>query len=78
MTTYDSTAAIADITRATYVELRRRFVELATVVDMVGAERQALASEMRIREQEAAARIRLGALTADKRVLYQSILDSQP
>ena len=74
--TYSSAGAIADIPGATYDALRDRFHGLAKVIDAVGAERQALLTEMRCREREVAIKLRMGALSADDKILYKSVLDS--
>ena len=74
--TYDSSRAIADIPGAAYDALRDRFAELAKVIDAVGAERQAVLTEMRRREREVAIKLRMGALSADDKILYKSVLDS--
>lgn len=76
MAKYDSAQAIADIPGATYDALRARFVDLAKVIDAVGAERQALLTEIRRREAEVAIKLRMGALTEDDKILYKSVLDS--
>lgn len=74
--TYDSSQAIADVPGATYDALRDRFVALATVVDVLSAERQKLATEIRAREKEAAAKLRLGTLTEDQKDVYRNIINS--
>lgn len=74
--TYDSAQAIADIPGATYDALRARFVALASVVDSVSAERQALASEIRAREKEAEAQLRIGSLTEEQKAVYRAIVNS--
>ncbi len=76
MTTYSSADAIADIPGALYDTLRARFVVLAGVTDAVGAERKALWAEIDRREKEVAAKLRIGALTADELKLYQSVINS--
>ena len=75
---YNSAGAIKDITTEIYGALRARFVELAVVVDVVSAERQALADEIARREKDAGIRIRLGALSPDDRELYRAVIDSPP
>ena len=74
--TYTSADAIADIPGATYDALRGRFHALAKVIDAVGAERQAVLTEMRRRELDVAIKLRMGALSDDDKVLYKSVLDS--
>lgn len=74
--TYDSAQAIADVPGATYEALRARFVALATVVDVLSAERQALANEIRAREKEAELQLRIGSLTEEQKAIYRNIINS--
>lgn len=74
--TYTSADALADIPGSTYDQLRARFVDLATVVDAVGAERKLIWDEMRRREREVAIKVRLGALTEEQKIEFKSIINS--
>ena len=74
--TYTSAGAISNVHGATYAALHQRFRDLAVVVDAVGAERQAIATEMRAREKEAGIKMRIGAMNADTKVLYRRVIDS--
>ena len=74
--TYDSSQAIADVPGATYDALRDRFVALAGVVDVLSAERQKLATEIRAREKEAEAALRIGSLTEEQKAVYRAIVNS--
>ena len=76
MTTYTSAAAIPDVGRATFDELKARFVELAGVVDAVGAERKALQDEIRRREAEAAMLIRMAGLNRDGKRVLRAVVNS--
>lgn len=71
---YDSTQAIADIPGATYTALRARFRKLADVVDVLMAERKAVLDEMRRREVDAKAQLRLGALSEADKAVYRKVL----
>lgn len=74
--TFTTAAALPDLSAATYDALRARFVDLATVVDVVSAERKALFAEIRRREQEVAVKLRLGALTDEQKLEYKAIINS--
>lgn len=74
MTTYNSADAIADVSGATYNAIKARFRELADVVDAVGAERKVLRDELKRREQEAAIKVRLGALRESDKAVYREVL----
>lgn len=73
---YDSTKAIADPKAATYDALTARFRDTAAVMDVLAGERKTLTDEIKAREAEVAAKLRLGTLTADEKLLYQSVLAS--
>ena len=75
MATYDSALAIANLRTATYDALKARFAALAPVVDALGAERQALAVEIKRREADAAARARMGTLSADEKLVFKAIIN---
>lgn len=74
--TYTSADAIADPLAETYDVLRARFRDLAGVIDVVSAERQALWTEIRRREREVAIQLRLGALTEEQKQEYKAIINS--
>ncbi len=74
--TYNSADALKDISGAKYQALKDRFAALAAIIDAVGNERQALDVEIKRREKEAAAQIRLGALKKTDRDVYRAVLDS--
>lgn len=73
---YSDKEAIADIPGAPYDVLKARFVVLAGVIDVVSAERKALADEIAARENEASIRIRLGALKPDEKDMYQAVIEA--
>lgn len=75
-TTYTSADAIADIRGATYDVLLARFRALATVQDVLGNERAQIEAEMKKREADARARLKLDALTPDARVALKAALDA--
>ncbi|MFA7269918.1 MAG: hypothetical protein WC073_11285 [Sterolibacterium sp.] len=77
VTTYSSADAIADIPGADYPTLSARFKDTAKVMDVLSAERKALADQMRAREEDAAARLRLGTLTDAEKEVYRQILESR-
>ena len=74
--TYTSAAAILDVRGASYDELKARFRALASVVDAVGAERQALHIEIQGREMSAAALARTSQLSRDGKRALKEIVNS--
>lgn len=75
--TYTSADAIQDVPGATYPDLQAKFKALAIVMDTLSAERKAIANEMSKRENEAAAKLRLGVLSDAEKVMYRQILESR-
>lgn len=75
-TTYSSADAIADIPGATYEDLLAKYKALGTVVGMVSAERKALMDEIKLREAEAKAKLRLGNISEADRAVYRGVLDA--
>lgn len=73
---YDSSSAIVDVQATDYAVLTARFKELASVVDLLSAERKAINDEMKRREKEVAIKLRMGALSESDKVLYRGVLES--
>ena len=71
--TYDSADAL-NVATATYDELKARFIALAPVEAAVRDERKALATEIEIRERDAAVAARVGVLTDDQKAALKAQL----
>lgn len=76
MITYSSAAAIPDVSAATNATLRARFRELARVADSVGAERQAIHTEIRRRESDGRIQLRLDAMTKPERQAAKTLIEA--
>jgi hypothetical protein len=76
-TTYSSAEAITDIEGADYTTLVARFKDLAGVIDIASAERQAIDSAIRAREKTVAAKLKIGTLSDADKVMYRQILEAR-